>query len=106
MNAAAEYLVGRHDFKAFESTGSPRAHTVRHVISARWQRAGNDELHFDIRADGFLRFMVRNIVGTLAAVGLGKIEPDAVKTILAWRDRRRAAATAPPHGLFLMEVVY
>ncbi len=106
MNAAAEPLVGRHDFKAFENSGSPRAHSVRQVISARWQHAGNDELHFDISADGFLRCMVRNIVGTLVAVGLGKIEPDAVRTILASRNRCRAPATAPPHGLFLMEVTY
>ncbi len=106
MNAAAGHLAGRHDFKAFENTGSPRAHSVRQVLAARWRRAGGDELHFDISADGFLKFMVRNIVGTLVAVGRGKIEPDAVQAILASRDRGQAGATAPPHGLFLMEVVY
>ena len=106
MNTAAGHLGGRHDFKAFENTGSPRSHTVRQVMAAGWQRTGGDELHFDISADGFLKFMVRNIVGTLVAVGMGKIEPDAVRTILASRDRRRAGATAPSHGLFLMEVVY
>ncbi len=106
MNAAAGHLEGRHDFKAFESTGSPRAHTVRQVLAARWRRTEDHELHFDISADGFLKFMVRNIVGTLVAVGRGKIEPAAVRSILASRDRRRAGATAPPHGLFLVEVVY
>lgn len=106
MAAATAHLVGRHDFRAFESTGSTRPHTVRHVMAARWQRTAEDHLTFAIRADGFLKFMVRNIVGTLVAVGLGKIEPDTVKTILQSGDRRRAAATAPPHGLFLVQVVY
>ncbi len=106
MNAGSRHLVGRHDFKAFEATGSPRPHTVRHVMAARWQRSEAHHLVFEIRADGFLKFMVRNIVGTLVAAGMGKITPDAVKTILASGDRRRAAATAPPHGLFLVQVSY
>ena len=106
MMAATAHLVGRHDFKAFENSGSPRKHSVRHVMAARWHRTADDQLTFEIRADGFLRFMVRNIVGTLVAVGLGKIDPDAVKTILASGDRSRAGTTAPPHGLFLMQVAY
>jgi tRNA pseudouridine38-40 synthase len=106
MAAGTAHLLGRHDFKAFESSGSPRPHTVRHVMAARWRRRADDHLTFEIRADGFLKFMVRNIVGTLVAVGLGKIEPETVKTILQSGDRRRAAATAPPHGLFLVQVVY
>jgi tRNA pseudouridine38-40 synthase len=61
---------------------------------------------FDICANGFLRYMVRNLVGTLAEVGLGKITPEEFKTILDGRDRSRAGATAPPHGLFLMTVAY
>jgi tRNA pseudouridine38-40 synthase len=106
MNRAADHIVGRHDFKAFENTGSPRALTVRHVMAAGWRQTGADDLVFEIRADGFLKFMVRNIVGTLVAVGLGKMPPQAVKTILAAGDRRRAGATAPPHGLFLVQVAY
>ena len=106
MNAACSHIVGRHDFKAFEASGSPRSHTVRHVMAARWKRRGEEQLTFEIRADGFLKFMVRNIVGTLVAVGLRKIEPEAVKTILASGDRHRAGATAPPHGLYLVKVTY
>ncbi len=106
MNAGSSHLVGQHDFKAFEATGSPRPHTVRHVMTARWQCRDGQHLIFEIRADGFLKFMVRNIVGTLVAVGLGKIAPDEVQKILASGDRRRAAATAPPHGLFLIQVTY
>jgi tRNA pseudouridine38-40 synthase len=107
MRQAAQFIVGRHDFKAFESSGSPRAHTVRHVLAAEWIDAQEQGLlTFQIEADGFLRCMVRNIVGTLVATGLGKIPPAEVATILASRDRRRAGATAPPQGLFMVAVNY
>ena len=61
---------------------------------------------FIIEADGFLRYMVRNIVGTLVDVGLGKITSAEFKDILESKNRANASATAPPHGLFLMEVKY
>lgn len=106
MRSAVTHLVGRHDFKAFEGAGSPRSHTTRSVLNA--SVIGQDEGYviFEIEADGFLRFMVRNIVGTLADVGLGKITPDAFKNILLSKDRKQAGATAPAHGLFLMNVNY
>ncbi|BBO80604.1 tRNA pseudouridine synthase A [Desulfosarcina ovata subsp. sediminis] len=106
MQQAAAVFPGTHDFKAFEGSGSPRAHTVRTVTRAELTATGEGDLHFDIEANGFLRFMVRNIVGTLVEVGLGKIVPVQVERILASRDRSRAGATAPPQGLFLMKVIY
>lgn len=106
MRQATEVIVGRQDFKAFESTGSPRAHTVRNVMDAGWVERGDRRLTFQIEADGFLRCMVRNIVGTLVAVGLGKLAPGAVRGIIDSRDRKRAGATAPPQGLFLVAVRY
>jgi tRNA pseudouridine38-40 synthase len=106
MRQATELMVGRHDFKAFESTGSPRAHTVRNVLHADWEEGEDRRLTFQIEADGFLRCMVRNIVGTLVAVGLGRLSPGAVREIIESRDRRRAGAAAPPQGLFLMVVRY
>jgi tRNA pseudouridine38-40 synthase len=106
MRRATEVLVGRHDFKAFESTGSPRAHTVRNVLDAIWVERKGRRLTFQIEADGFLRCMVRNIVGTLVAVGLGKLAAGAVRDILDSRDRKRAGAAAPPQGLFLVSVRY
>jgi len=106
MVQAAERLVGQHDFKAFENSGSPRAHTVRHVMRASWVEQQDRRLAFQIEADGFLRGMVRNIVGTLVAVGLERLDPSAMEAILAGRDRCQSGATAPARGLFLVEVKY
>jgi len=106
MRSALTHIIGTHDFKAFEGTGSPRPHTTRNVIAAQLSENTEGRVVFKIEADGFLRFMVRNIVGTLVDVGLGKITADEFKRILESRDRRNAGATAPPQGLFLMEVKY
>jgi tRNA pseudouridine38-40 synthase len=106
MRAAMSQLIGSHDFKAFEGAGSPRAHTTRSVFKARLIKEEDGYLAFEIEADGFLRFMVRNIVGTLVDVGLDKISPDEFKRILVSKDRDQAGATAPAHGLFLEKVCY
>ena len=106
MRTAVSYIIGSHDFKAFEGAGSPRAHTTRHVMAADLVEWDRRLLTFRIEADGFLRFMVRNIVGTLVDVGLGKTLPAEFKQILLSRDRTKAGATAPSRGLCLMEVKY
>lgn len=106
MQKAADYLYGEHDFKAFEGIGSPRAHTVRHITLADFEKGDDGLLVFRIQANGFLRYMVRNIVGTLAEVGIGKLTPEAFRAILESKDRAQAGATAPPQGLFLMHVNY
>lgn len=106
MRSAIRYILGTHDFKAFEGSGSPRSSTIRTVINATLVEADQNNLSFQIEANGFLRYMVRNIVGTLVEVGLGKITSDDFKTILLSRDRNCAGATAPPHGLFLVNVKY
>lgn len=107
MRAAAEVLLGRHDFKAFEGAGSPRSHTIRHVFKAQLRKENKAHyLAFEIEANGFLRFMVRNLVGTLVLVGCGKVSMKGFATILHSRDRRQAGATAPPQGLFLVKVSY
>lgn len=106
MQAAARHLVGEHNFKSFEGAGSPRDHSIRTVMDTAFFPKENNRLIFEIEATGFLRFMVRNIVGTLADVGLGKITPDEFKTILQAKDRNCAGPTAPPQGLFLVEVKY
>ncbi|HUV49910.1 MAG TPA: tRNA pseudouridine(38-40) synthase TruA [Anaerolineae bacterium] len=106
MHPAISCLLGTHDFKAFEGSGSPRSNTIRTIINATLVQYDQNNLCFQIEANGFLRYMVRNIVGTIVEVGLGKITQDDFKTILISRDRNRAGATAPPHGLFLINVKY
>ena len=106
MRTALTHIRGTHDFKAFEASGSPRAHTVRHILQAELAAAPDGHLTVILTGNGFLRFMVRNIVGTLVDVGLGKTNTDGFKAILQSRDRTRAGVTAPPRGLFLMMVEY
>ena len=106
MRAAAAHIIGRHDFKAFEGAGSPRQNTIREVLSAELIEHEGGILIFQIEADGFLRYMVRNLVGTLVDVGLGKITPADFKDILDSRDRSQAGATAPALGLTLIKVNY
>ena len=106
MRAAISHIIGRHDFKAFEGTGSPRQHTTRQVYSADLIEQQSGLLVFHIEADGFLRYMVRNIVGTLVDVGMQKLTSDDFKSILDSKDRSQASATAPAHGLTLVKVIY
>jgi tRNA pseudouridine38-40 synthase len=106
MRIAIAHVLGRHDFKAFEGTGSPRQDTTREVFAAELSEPEGGLLIFEIEANGFLRYMVRNIVGTLADVGLGKITPADFKRILDSRDRSQASATAPGQGLTLIKVTY
>lgn len=106
MHLACRHIIGRHDFKAFEGAGSPRAHTTRRVIHADLVEKDEGNLIFEIEGNGFLKFMVRNIVGTLVDVGLAKITADDFKRILLSKDRKLAGVTAPAHGLFLMQVTY
>lgn len=106
MNQCCEYLVGEHDFKAFENTGSPRSSTVRTILSAGWTKKPNHRLEFCICATGFLKNMVRNIVGTLKDAGTGRISPEMFNKILYSCERSLAGATAPAKGLFLHQVNY
>ena len=106
MNQCCTFLLGKHDFKAFENTGSPRTTTVREVFGASWQHEEGDRLVFRISASGFLKNMVRNLVGTLKDAGTGKIDADEFQKILRSCRRPLAGATAPARGLFLHKVMY
>lgn len=106
MKEAAGYFVGEYDFKSFENAGSPRLHTVRHITSAVFNEFDGGMLHFEVTANGFLQNMVRNIVGTLVDVGMGRTRPKKIREIIEARDRTKAGPTAPPLGLFLLEVYY
>lgn len=104
MNAAAETLVGWHDFATF---GNPMRgeSTVRQVMRAGWVSADN-VLFFDIEANAFLRRMVRTVVSALLLIGQGKMEAESMAALLAARERRQAPPPAPACGLCLMQVKY
>ena len=103
MYAAAQFLVGEHDFSSFARPGHGRDHTVRTIydidVHCRLPR-----IIIGIEGSGFLWNMVRIIVGTLVEVGMGKYGPQKVKEMLEARDREAAGPTAPAHGLYLQWV--
>ena len=105
MAAAAGALVGRHDFACFQSAGSSVRTSTRTVYHAVWEPRGNI-LAFTVRADGFLYRMVRNMVGTLLQVGLGKHSPEWIGALLAAGRRTEAGPAVPACGLYLVEVEY
>ena len=108
MGRAAEALLGRHDFRSFESQWPNRASSVRTVSDVVVRRPANHPrlIYVEIEADGFLYNMVRAIVGTLVEVGRGAQAEAWVGEVLAAGDRDRAGMTAPAEGLFLMRVDY
>ncbi len=105
MNAAAVHLAGEHDFASFCRGGEGRT-SVRTVHDARWERAGDELLQFQITAGSFCHQMVRSLVAVFVEVGRGRLEADDVPGILAARDREAARGAAPPHGLTLWSVAY
>jgi tRNA pseudouridine38-40 synthase len=105
MQQGAELVLGRHDFSGFAAAAAAALDRRRTVFLSQWKKKGRS-LRYDIEADGFLHHMVRNIVGTLLQVGLGKRPPADVSTILGSRDRRNAGPTAAPCGLYLVRVWY
>jgi tRNA pseudouridine38-40 synthase len=125
MHAAAQALVGKHDFASFESAGSERPDSVRTLFKLTVRREGeapaepstsrlrrsfalpsSDRIIIEVTGDGFLYNMVRTIVGTLVEVGKGARDVTWPGEVLAHCDRRTAGQTAPPHGLFLVCVEY
>jgi len=105
LTAAAAALVGRHDFSAFALAGGAATTTVRTIRAAAWEEHG-PELRFRIAGDGFLRGMVRSLVGTLVEVGVGRRGVDEFVALLAGGERAAAGATAPARGLCLERVDY
>lgn len=106
MGAAAGLLVGRHDFAAFQAADCESHHAVRDLrrLEVIGDRRGSIEIVAE--ATAFVKHMVRNLVGTLVEVGLGKRPPGWAGEVLAGLDRTRAGPTAPAHGLCLDEVFY
>jgi tRNA pseudouridine38-40 synthase len=105
MRRAASAFVGRHDFASFQARGSSTLDTVRTIERLDIDERG-DEVVVEIDGDGFLRHMVRAMVGTLVEVGSGLRASDAVPAMLGERHRRAGGPTAPAHGLMLIAVRY
>ena len=105
MNSACKYLLGKQDFTSFSKVNTQTFTNNCNVMLANWEQT-EGELIFTIKADRFLRNMVRAIVGTLLAVGEGKIKPEQVKEIIAKNDRGEAGISVPAHALFLSSIEY
>jgi len=111
MQQAALLVVGEHDFTSFAAVDADRGCeeeqvcNVRRIFESNWERA-EDELIYDVRGNGFLHHMVRNLVGTFVLAGKGTLQPQAVSGILQAQSRSAAGATAPASGLYLVKVEY
>ena len=111
MNEVARLFLGEHDWTAFSAARSDVEHRIRTVteftVEAYWDvRANASILEFRISANGFLRYMVRSIVGTMLEVGRGEKDSDTIQTAIISLDRDLAGKTAPAHGLTLLKVDY
>ena len=111
MRTVARMFIGEHDWTAFSAADSDTESRVRKVtqleISSRYDERGHcDLIEFTVSSNGFLRYMVRSIVGTLLAVGRGEIDESTVQRAIEVGERSLAGATAPPHGLTLIKVEY
>ena len=105
MNLACQFLLGKQDFTSFSKANTQTFTNNCNVMVASWQWQYG-ELIFTIKADRFLRNMVRAIVGTLLEVGIGKIKAEQVKEIIAQNDRSMAGTSVPANALFLSEIEY
>ena len=107
MAKCLSILKGSHDFSAFKSSGSNNTNPVRSIFRADLQGPEKEDIiRVVIEADGFLRHMVRNIIGTVVEVGLGKMKLDAFREVLNSKNRQSAGIKAPAQGLFLVSVHY
>jgi tRNA pseudouridine38-40 synthase len=106
MKKASKYLIGTHDFSCFCATGTDVKDRVRTITDIEIKPCDDGLIEIKVESQGFLKYMVRNIIGTLVEVGRGKRKPEGMKVIIESRNRNIAGVTAPACGLFLKEVKY
>jgi tRNA pseudouridine38-40 synthase len=106
LRAGLQVLVGTHDFASFQGAGATVTSTTRELLAAELEGTVGGAFQLEFEGSGFLRHMVRNLVGTLLEVGSGKRTPESLEALLAARDRRLAGPTAPAHALTLLDVRY
>ncbi len=105
MKKAIKYFEGEHDFKGFKASGTSSKSSVRKIYKANIIEEG-DRIGIELTGNGFLYNMVRIIAGTLVDVGLEKIKPEEITSIIESKDRTRAGKTLPPYALYLVKVEY
>lgn len=105
MNQACKILFEYEDFTSFSKLHTDNKTNLCKIYKAEWQQKGS-QIIFTISANRFLRNMVRAIVGTMVEVGLGKLKPEDLHQIIQDKYRNSAGASAPAHGLFLVDVEY
>ncbi|MDX2423687.1 MAG: tRNA pseudouridine(38-40) synthase TruA [Amphritea sp.] len=105
MQTAANYLLGEHDFTSYRAVGCQAKSPVREVKAMDIYQAG-DLIVIDVRANAFLQHMIRNFAGVLMTIGCGEAEPIWAKQVLDAQDRRKGGVTAPPYGLYFVDVKY
>ena len=106
MQEAVKYFEGEHDFKAFKASGTSSKSSVRTIYKADVLQMPNDRIYIELTGNGFLYNMVRIIAGTLVDVGIGKIKPEEIDSIIKSEKRDKAGKTLPPQGLYLVKVEY
>jgi len=108
MERALKYLEGTHDFKSFTKADEEKEDFVRTIVQTTFIRdlKNVNKISISFLGTGFLRYMVRNMVGTLIEIGEGKYKSEDIIRILEAKDRRKAGITAPPEGLYLRDVYY
>ncbi|MCM8833363.1 MAG: tRNA pseudouridine(38-40) synthase TruA, partial [Candidatus Omnitrophica bacterium] len=112
MEEATKFLIGKHDFKSFQSSGSNVKNTIREIFNIEIKKEkffiDNDMniLIIDIEGSGFLYKMVRNLIGALLYVGKEKIQPEKIKEIIEKKDRKFAPPPVPANGLFFKNAKY
>lgn len=105
MQASLPFLIGEKDFSCFSKSGTQTKTNICHVTFAEWRKDGSNWV-FEIRANRFLRNMVRAIMGTQLEIGTGKLEPKELAEIIKSKKRSEAGASVPPNGLFLSAIEY
>lgn len=106
LQASSKFLLGNQDFKSFQSVGTPVKDTIREIYKADWEWRRPGVLQFTVTGSGFLKQMVRNIVGTSLMIEKKGLSPEYLKEIIDAQDRKKAGPPAPAEGLYLMKVYY
>ena len=106
LNQMSQHLLGKQDFASFRSMGTPVKHTVREIYEALWWQRRPGLLEFKVTGNGFMKQMVRNMVGSQVDIAWRGQPVEKIKEMIAFQDRTKSGPAAPPQGLFLERVRY